>query len=128
MPTARQTPTSNSPSDLPNLFGQSNNRIIAILPGELTTQYGYDAAGNLMSMPDKMQGQAADTMAYDAENRQKSFNGTVGQYFYDGEGHRVKKIDSSKTTVLVYDAMGQLIAEYSDVGASSGRRYVVLDP
>ena len=51
-------------------------------------------------------------MTYDAENRQRTFNGTVGQYFYDGDGHRVKKLDSSGTTVFVYNAGGQLIAEY----------------
>ena len=105
IPTPRQTPTSNSPNDLPLLFNQTNNRIIA------TGEYGYnDGAGNLTSMPDKISG--SDAMTYDAENRQKTFNGTVGQYFYDGDGHRVKKIDSSGTTVFVYNAGGQLIGEY----------------
>src|SRR5437867_1043258 len=51
-------------------------------------------------------------MTYDAENRQKTLNGTLGQYFYDGDGHRVKKIDGSGTTIFVYNAGGQLIAEY----------------
>jgi RHS repeat-associated protein len=41
-----------------------------------------------------------------------SFNGTAGQYFYDGDVRRVKKIDSSGTTVFVYNVSGQLIAEY----------------
>ncbi|MFY9553322.1 MAG: RHS repeat-associated core domain-containing protein [Blastocatellia bacterium] len=105
IPTPRQTPTSNSPSDLPALFNQVNNRIKA------TTEYGYDAAGNLTSMPGIVAG-PSDTMTYDAENRQKTFNGTAGQYFYDGDGRRVKKIDGSGTTVFVYNAVGQLIAEY----------------
>jgi RHS repeat-associated protein len=112
MPTPRQTPTSNSPSDLPSLFNQSNNRIIAILSGEGTTQYSYDLAGNLSSMPDKVQGNPSNAMTYDSENRQATFNGTAGQYFYDGDGHRVKKIDSSGTTIFVYNASGQLVAEY----------------
>ncbi|MEK6286383.1 MAG: RHS repeat-associated core domain-containing protein, partial [Acidobacteriota bacterium] len=49
---------------------------------------------------------------YDGENRQTKFNSTVGQYFYDGDGRRVKKIDGSGTTVFVYNVGGQLIAEY----------------
>jgi RHS repeat-associated protein len=66
----------------------------------------YDGAGN----------QTADaqsrTFTYDAESRQTTFNGTVGQYFYDGDGRRVKKTDNSGTTVFVYSVSGQLIAEY----------------
>jgi RHS repeat-associated protein len=46
------------------------------------------------------------------ENRQTTFNGTVGQYFYDGDGRRAKKTDNAGTTVFVYNAGGQLIAEY----------------
>ncbi|MEK6303636.1 MAG: hypothetical protein AABO41_23270 [Acidobacteriota bacterium] len=45
------------------------------------------------------------------ENRQLTFNGTVGQYFYDGDGRRAKKIDGGGTTIFVYNADGQLIAE-----------------
>lgn len=56
--------------------------------------------------------------------RQFTFNGdnkqtevkkdgvTIGRYFYDGEGKRVKKETDTETTVFVYSA-GKLIAEYS---------------
>jgi len=78
-------------------FNAANNRL---------TASQYDAAGN----------QTVDsqnrTFGYDAENRQTVFNGTGGQYLYDGEGHRIKKIDSSGTTIFVYNAGGQLVAEY----------------
>lgn len=37
---------------------------------------------------------------------------TIGRYFYDGEGRRVKKVADAETTVFVYSA-GKLIAEYS---------------
>ncbi|MGB7069079.1 MAG: RHS repeat-associated core domain-containing protein, partial [Pyrinomonadaceae bacterium] len=53
----------------------------------------------------------------DAENHQKEVkdasNVTIGQYLYDGEGKRVKKISNTETTVFVYTANGQLVAEYS---------------
>lgn len=111
IPTARQTPTSTS-TDLSGLFNQANNRI-------KTAEYAYDAVGNLTSMPDKVAG-PSNMMTYDAENRQTTFNGTVGQYFYDGDGRRVKKIDSSGTTVFVYNAEGQLIAEYTSGPAPGG--------
>jgi len=38
---------------------------------------------------------------------------------YDGEGRRVKKISSTETTVFVYNASGQLVAEYSTALAST---------
>jgi RHS repeat-associated protein len=57
------------------------------------------------------------TFIYDAENKQKevknSSNVTVGTYFYDGDGKRVKKVTASEEIVFVYDAGGKLVAEYS---------------
>ncbi|MEK6289733.1 MAG: RHS repeat-associated core domain-containing protein [Acidobacteriota bacterium] len=78
-------------------FTAGNNRLVASV---------YDTAGN-----QTMDGQSR-SFEYDGENRQTKFNSTVGQYFYDGDGRRVKKIDSTGTTVFVYNAGGQLIAEY----------------
>ena len=57
---------------------------------------------------------------YDAESHQKEFFSASNQtttpdatYHYDGEGRRVKKIVGTEVTVFVYDASGQLSAEYS---------------
>ena len=58
-------------------------------------------------------------MSYDAENHLLNFNSGGGQYSYDGDGRRVKKVDSGGTTIFVYNAGGQLIAEYTS-GAPSG--------
>ena len=73
--------------------------------------YSFDANGNLTQDAEGRQ------FVYDAENHQKevkdSLNNTVGQYLYDGEGRRVKKISSTETTVFVYNAGGTLVAEYS---------------
>jgi RHS repeat-associated protein len=64
---------------------------------------GYDAAGNLTAI-------GAYSLAYDAENRMASANQTA--YTYDGDGRRVMKTLGSATTTYVYDAAGQLAAEY----------------
>jgi RHS repeat-associated protein len=70
------------------------------------------------------------TLTYDAENRITSASGAPGSttYEYDGDGRRVKKVSGSTTTVFVYDAFGQLAAEYSTAGASSsGTQYLTAD-
>jgi RHS repeat-associated protein len=98
-------------------FNAVNNRLFASV---------YDGAGNQTT-----DGQSR-TFTYDAENRQTAFNGGTGQYFYDGDGRRVKKIDASGTTVFVYNAGGQLIAEYhSDPvpppAGGGGTSYLTID-
>jgi len=69
----------------------------------------YDAAGNLMVF-------GSMNVSYDAENRQIVAGAT--SYFYDGAGQRVKKTGLSGTTVYVYDAFGQLAAEYASAPAA----------
>jgi RHS repeat-associated protein len=64
------------------------------------------------------------TFTYDAENKQVQVNngsGIVGQYYYDGDGKRIKKFvpSTSETTIFVYDADGKMVAEYSTVTAST---------
>jgi RHS repeat-associated protein len=111
MPTPSLTPQSANSTDF-SAFNQANNRIA--LSG-----FGYDgAAGNLTSDPST----GPNAMLYDAENKMIGYTkaGSTTSYVYDGDGHRVKKIDNAGTTVFVYNAMGQLIAEYSAVAASGG--------
>jgi RHS repeat-associated protein len=56
---------------------------------------------------------------YDAENKQievrDSRQNVIGQYRYDGDGKRIRKIvpSTDEVTVFVYSAGGQLVAEYS---------------
>jgi RHS repeat-associated protein len=84
----------------------SNNRFSA------NQGYDYDQSGNVTK-------DATDKrFAYDAENKQTSFgtNGSStngGSYFYDGDGRRVKKVVGTETTIFVYNASGQMVAEYS---------------
>ena len=102
-------------------ISQSTNRIGA---GQ---NYGYDNGGNLTSDP----ATNANGIVYDAENRQTQYTKSqqaTNYYYYDGDGHRVKKIDSSGTTVFMYNAGGQLIAEYaSGTPSGGGTSYLTSD-
>lgn len=79
--------------------------------------YNYDANGNVT-----VDG-SGNQFSYDAENHQKevkdSSNNSLGTYIYDGDGRRVKKVAGSETTIFVYDAGGQMVAEYSTVTATT---------
>lgn len=91
----------------------SNNRLSS------TDNYVYDSSGNTI---EDAQGRQ---FTYDAEDKQvvvkDQYDSTIGQYFYDGDGKRIKKIvpDTGEVMVFVYDAAGKLIGEYSTVVASS---------
>ncbi len=87
--------------------------------------YSFDNAGNTIR-------DAGDRkFTYDAENKQvkveslspgtDTVTGTIGEYFYDGDGRRVKKYvpSTGEVTIFVYDAAGKLIAEYSTIVAST---------
>jgi RHS repeat-associated protein len=77
----------------------------------------YDDAGNTKIDASNQ------SYVYDAENKQVQVNnasGIVGQYYYDGDGKRIKKFvpSTSETTIFVYDASGKMVAEYSTITAS----------
>jgi RHS repeat-associated protein len=83
-----------------------------------STGWTYDTAGNTTADPN------GQVFSYDGENKQvlvTNGSGTVGQYWYDGDGKRVKKYvpSTGETTVFVYDAAGKEIAEYSTIVANS---------
>ena len=84
--------------------------------------YIYDENGNLTRDANSKK------FTYDAENHQIKVetvdaNGnpisTNGEYLYDGEGKRVKKISSTEITVFVYNGGGTLVAEYSTQQATT---------
>ena len=109
-----QTPVTSS------WYNTSNNRLKSA---------GYDTAGNQATL-------GSVAMSYDGESRMttavKSIVGQswTTQYKYDGDGRRVRKIDAaSATTVFVYDAMGNLAAEYfsGSVTGTRGVDYLTAD-
>jgi RHS repeat-associated protein len=86
---------------------------------------GYDAVGNQTQLNPY-------TLSYDAENRITGVSSTESgnaEYWYDGEGRRVKKlVNGSKKTLYVYDAFGRLSAEYSTATSTdSGTQYLTAD-
>ncbi|QQS32776.1 MAG: RHS repeat-associated core domain-containing protein [Acidobacteriota bacterium] len=100
-------PDPNCPEAICNpTISTSNNRLTS-------TGWSYDSAGNTTNDP---QGRV---FTYDGENKQyevrNSANQIIGQYFFDGNGKRVKKVvpATGEVTVFVYDAMDKLVAEYS---------------
>ena len=87
---------------------------------------GYDWAGNLTA------DWAGRSLTYDGDNRMVSFDteGTDSDttYSYDGEGRRVKKVVGGAITVYVYNAAGQLVAEYTNPWRQeTGTRYLTAD-
>src|SRR5439155_7904861 len=75
------------------------------------------------------------TLAYDAENRNTGItsagNGNMA-LTYDGEGRRVKKAwtptgGATTSTYYVYNALGQLAAEYSTQAPDTGTSYPFTD-
>lgn len=91
--------------------------------------YVFDTAGNTTTDAN------GQVFTYDSENKQvKVHNGstTIGEYFYDGDGKRVKKVvlSTGETTIFVYDASGKSIVEYSTIVANSTdakASYLTLD-
>ena len=58
--------------------------------------YSYDSSGNTTADAE------GRTFVYDAENKQVEViesSVTIGEYFYDGDGKRVKKIAGSEETI-----------------------------
>jgi RHS repeat-associated protein len=115
----------------PQNFSTANNRIT-------DSGWGYDAAGNLnVDNPGPM------VYKYDAENRQVAACTASGEtpatctdsaaagrtiYRYDGNGRRVaKQTAAGVTTTYIYDAFGQLAAEYGGPAATQTTSYLTVD-
>jgi RHS repeat-associated protein len=110
---AAVTPTAQSWFQDPTL--RTTNRIVGL---------GYDTAGNQTASGD------GKGMSYDAENRLVQVTGPVQgtvTFTYDGQGRRVSKTVGSATTWYVYDATGELAAEYGTPSGNGGTMYLTAD-
>ena len=76
---------------------QSTNRFVA---GQ---GFIYDLSGNVIRDVEGRQ------FTFNGDNKQvkvmDSQNSVIGEYFYDGEGKRVKKVTNLETTIFVYATM-----------------------
>lgn len=99
-------------------YNTANNRLTG-------SNWAYDAAGNMTT-------HGGWTLAYDAANRMKTSQpggGSVTSYVYDADGRRVKKTTGSASTYFIYDAFGELAAEYvsTDPTGSAETHYLTTD-
>jgi RHS repeat-associated protein len=104
------------------LISETNNRIIP----QMDEQYLYDSIGNLTK--DK----TGNLFGYDAENRLSIYNNGASQgganYYYNSDGRRVKKLVGTDATIFVYNALGQMVAEYSTTApTNSTTSYLTSD-
>jgi RHS repeat-associated protein len=76
--------------------------------GNIKQDTTLDVSGNPMVRQYLFNSENKQTEVKDVNNN----NQTIGKYFYDGEGKRVKKVTQNETTVFVYSS-GKLVAEYS---------------
>ena len=92
--------------------------------------FTYDKNGNVVNDVDPITS-LDRSFVFNADNKQIAVdddNGNpIGQYFYDGEGKRVKKVTGTETTVFVYSS-GKLVAEYStQLSPSPSINYTTTD-
>ena len=111
-----------APLNEPQGYNTANNRITG-------TGWQYDNGvsnyrGNITADP------APNSYTYDAESRLTHYSGigATTDYSYDGDGQRVKKVSGVTTTVFVFDAAGELAAEYTTPAPGlGGRRFFSVD-
>jgi len=87
-------------------------------PDEATTQYQYDAAGNLVATIDPRGHTWSST--YDSRNRKITARDPLGNtstFSYDARGNRVRQIDANnKYTYWTYDDNNRVLDEIRKVG------------
>lgn len=105
----------------PDWIQSATNRVITARATPTTTgTIQYYAGGQVKSHP------ALGTLwKWDVEGQLRSVDGA--QYFYDGEGRRVRKVAGGLTTYFAYDGMGRLGAEYGGSPGTGGVRYLTVD-
>jgi len=107
-------------------FDTATNRLQQESNGQPLPPNAYDAQGNLTNHP------WIGQMSYDGEGKiwRHIKGGTTVEFTYDGEGRRVKKrVGTAPPTIYVYDATGQLAADYgtADGTLNCGTCYITAD-
>lgn len=105
----------------------ATNRLTADQDGDTSEEYQHDANGNVTKDV------ANGSFSFDADNRQVEFrnpsNQVIAKYQYDGYGNRISKEypGTGETTYFVYDAFGNLAAEYSTNTPSNNTHFSTVD-
>lgn len=110
-------------------INSSDNRLKNDQEDDSIIDYGYDKNGSLVLDAEGRR------FTYDAESRQTQFFGSTnasqtpdGNYQYDGEGQRVRKISGQSETIFVYNSSGALVAEYStQISSTPQVSYLTMD-
>jgi RHS repeat-associated protein len=92
-----------------------------------STQFVYDAAGNLQTKTDREQ--KATSYEYDALNRLTKVTDGIGQteYTYDNRDNLIALTDAKgQTTTFAYDRNNRLISEKRPLGQQTGYQYNAL--
>ena len=100
--------------------------IETVRPGDITTGYTYDPAGNTTSMTDA-EGRTT-SYTYDADNRLVGITYSDGTtpavaYAYNADGERTQMTDGTGTTSYTYDGDGRLTSETNGAGATVAYGY-----
>ena len=111
---------------------RSNNPVNEITGFTTTTGTGwatpgYNAVGNMTTMPQPASLANGYTAQYDAWNRLvelKNGTTTVATYRYDGATRRVTKLVGSNTTHFYYSDQWQILEERLNTGSSADRQFV----
>lgn len=109
-------------ANTPQSFDPATNKIAGGLWSYKEPPGGTIESGNVT-----MDG-AGNTFTYNLDNLLTGFNGSTATCLYDGEGHRVKRTVAGTSTVFVYNAFGQLAAEYSSQAPSGNGDTNYLTP
>jgi len=107
-------------SKTPQVAACTEEQVLGLFPGNRIAGTVYDAGGELGS-------DGWNALRFDLEGRlRRSIPGSGAEtsYEYDGEGRRVLKQTGQSKTVFVYDAGGQLAAEYGGTVSASGTEYL----
>lgn len=103
-----------------SLLVNSNNQLQSSSP----PYFGYDAAGNLTSIP----APASASYSYDAEGHiRQAVTGSTWNYVYDGDGRRVEKLNSGVVSKLYWNGLDGSTLDETDGAGNLTSEYVFLE-
>lgn len=120
------TQTTSYTYDAANRLASMSTPPTGAAPAGITTSYGYDGAGNLLSVASGS-GQTT-SYTYDAADELTGVHYSDGAtpdvaYSYDADGRRVAMTDSTGTSRYTWDEIGRLTSATDGSGQTTSYRY-----